>query len=105
MVETAKVTLLTIIAVTELEDRLVRDLKALGVRGYTIDRVEARGTHGHRFAGLVDATDLRFEMFVTLPIVHKVLDRITKHYADQPIMAYYHEVEAMPARHFTKGDD
>jgi hypothetical protein len=105
MVETARVTLLTIIAVTELEDRLVRDLKALGVRGYTIDRVEARGAHGHRMAGLTDATDLRFELFVSPTVAHKVLERIAKSYKDQPIMAYLHEVEAMPAEHFTSGND
>jgi Fic family protein len=103
MVETARVTLLTVIAVTELEERLVRDLKALGVRGYTIDRVEARGAHGHRMAGLVDATDLRFEMFVSTAVAHRVLERIAKSYAEQPIMAYLHEVEAMPAEHFADG--
>jgi hypothetical protein len=89
MVETAKVTLVTVVAVFEIEERLVRDLRALG-----------HGLHGHRMAGLVDAPNMRIEMLVSSTLAHKILERIEKKYVDQPIMAYIHAVEAIPHEHF-----
>jgi hypothetical protein len=100
MVETAKVTLITVVAVFELEERLVRDLKALGVKGYTSGKVDGRGLHGHRMAGLVDAPNLRIEMLVAPALARRILERITTKYVDQPIMAYIHDVEAVPHEHF-----
>ena len=101
MAATAKVTLVTVIAVFELEDRLVKDLTALGVRGYTISKVDGRGLHGARMTGLVDAPNMRIEMLVGPSLARRILDRIAAKYGSQPIMAYTHEVQAMPAEHFS----
>ncbi len=100
MVDTAKVTLVTVIAGYELEERLVKDMRSLGVKGYTIGRVDGRGEHGTRMAGLVDAPNTRLEMLVSAAHAKRILDRLAKHYVDQPILAYLHEVEAFPAEHF-----
>jgi nitrogen regulatory protein PII len=100
MMETAKVTLVTVIAVPELEGRLVKDLRALGVKGYTLSRVDGRGMHGQQMAGLADAPNVRLEMLVAEDLAHKVLDRIATRYSEQPIMAYVHEVAAVPAGQF-----
>jgi nitrogen regulatory protein P-II 2 len=100
MVRTARVVLVTVIAAFELEDRLVEDLRRLGVKGYTIGKVDGRGVHGAVMAGLVDAPNLRLEMLVAHPVAARVLERIASRYVDQPIMAYTHEVDAMPAEHF-----
>lgn len=100
MVETAKVTLVVVIAVFELEVRLVKDLTALGVKGYTLGKVSGRGSHGPRMAGLVDAPNMRIEMLVSEVLAERILDRIAKKYADQPILAYELPVKAMPADHF-----
>jgi nitrogen regulatory protein P-II 2 len=100
MVETAKVTLVTVVAVYEIEERLVRDLRALGVRGYTVGKVDGRGLHGHRMAGLVDAPNMRLEMLVPASLAPRILERIASKYSDQPIMAYVHEVNAIPHEHF-----
>ena len=100
MVETAKVTLVTVVAVFEIEERLVKDLRALGVRGYTVGKVEGYGLHGHRMAGLVDAPNMRIEMLVSAPLARRVLERIESKYVDQPIMAYVHDVQAIPHEHF-----
>lgn len=100
MVETAKVSLVTVIAAFELEERLVRDLRALGVKGYTTGSVDGRGVHGPRMAGLVDAPNLRIEMLVSPALAQRILERIAGKYVDQPIMAYMHPVEAMPREEF-----
>ena len=100
MIQTARVVLVTVIAAYELEDRFVEDLRRLGVKGYTLGRVEGRGVHGHVMAGLVDAPNMRLEMLVAHPVAARVLERIARSYKDQPIMAYTHEVDAMPAEHF-----
>ena len=100
MVKTARVVLVTVIAAFELEDRLVEDLRRLGVKGYTVGSVEERGVHGAAMAGLVDAPNLRIEMLVPHAVAARVLERIAARYVEQPIMAYTHEVDAMPAEHF-----
>ena len=95
--KTARVALVTVIAAFELEDRLVEDLKRLGVKGYTLGKVDGRGVHGAVMSGLVDAPNLRLEMLVSHAVAARVLERIAGRYVDQPIMAYTHEVDAMPA--------
>ncbi|SRR5579883_3012480 len=100
MVETARVTLVTVIAAFELEERLVGDLTGLGVKGYMTGKVQGRGMHGPRMAGLVDATDMRIEMLVAPAVARRVLERIANKYANQPIMAFVHDVEAMPRESF-----
>jgi nitrogen regulatory protein P-II 2 len=100
MVQTARVTLVTIVAAFELEDRMVEDLRRLGVKGYTLGKVDGRGLHGTRMAGLVDAPNLRLEALVDPSTASRILERIATRYVDQPILAYIHEVSAMPADHF-----
>jgi hypothetical protein len=100
MLETAKVSLVTIIAGFELEERLVNDLRGLGVKGYTQGRVEGRGVHGPRLAGLVDAANMRLEMLVGNALARRIFDRIESKYGGQTIMAYRHEVEAIPRDEF-----
>jgi nitrogen regulatory protein P-II len=103
MVEKAKVTLITVVAAFELEPRLANDLRALGVVAYTLGKVDGRGLHGLRTAGLVDASSLRLEMLVAPALAEKVLELIANGYPDQPIIAYVHEVEATPAAQFRAG--
>lgn len=100
MVQTAKVTLVTVFAVFELEERFVKDLKALGVRNYSLGKVDGRGVHGLRTAGLVDAASMRLEMLVSRELADKILERVAGGYADQPVVTYMHEVEAVPSERF-----
>ncbi|MGO9833024.1 MAG: P-II family nitrogen regulator [Polyangiaceae bacterium] len=101
MVETAKVRLVTVIAAFELQERLVKDLRALGVKGYTLGKADGRGMHGHRMAGLADAPNMRLEMLVDRALAERVLERVVSKYADQPIMGYAHDVEAVPRDYFS----
>lgn len=96
----AKVTLVTLIAAFELEDRLVADLRSLGVNAYTVGRVGGRGEHGTRIPGLADAPNLRIEMLVHRDLSRNILRAVATSYVDQPVIAYVQEVEAVPAAHF-----
>lgn len=98
--ETAKVRLVTVVAAFELEERLVKDLTGLRVPGYTMGRVDGRGLHGPRMAGLVDAPNMRIEMLVSPGLAARIIERITQKYADQAIIAYVHDVEAVPHDQF-----
>jgi nitrogen regulatory protein PII len=98
--DTAKIRVVTIVATAELQERLEKDLWALGARGLTVGKVDGRGSHGVRRAGFLDRANVRLETLVTAPIADKILDCIVKQYAGQEIVAYAHDVEAVPAGHF-----
>jgi hypothetical protein len=98
--ETARVNLVIIIAAFELEERLVNDLRGLGVKGYTQGKVEGRGVHGPRLAGLMDAPNMRLEMLVGSALARRIFERIESKYGGQTIMAYRYEVEAIPRDEF-----
>jgi nitrogen regulatory protein P-II 2 len=100
MSETAKVRLVTVIAAFETEERLLKDLKSLGVKGFTLGKVDGRGLHGPRMSGLTDAPNMHVEMLVTAALATRILDRIVARYADQPVLAFVQDVEAVPAEHF-----
>lgn len=57
------ITLFTIVAESVLEDRLVRDLEAIGVRGWT-----STSARGHSIAGLdpgeFEGGNIRFEVLI-----------------------------------------
>jgi hypothetical protein len=52
-------------------------------------------------SGLTDAPNLHVEMLVTPELAARILERIATSYADQPVIAYVHDVEAVPVDHFT----
>lgn len=100
MAQTARVKLVTVIAVFEIEERLMKDLTALGVKGLTLCNVNGRGLHGPQMSGLTDAPNLHVEMLVSSELATRILDRIVSRYAGQPVMAYVHDVDAVPSEHF-----
>jgi nitrogen regulatory protein PII len=101
MVQAAKVTLVTVITGFELEERLMKELQGLGVGAFTVGKVDGRGTHGPRTASFFDASNLRFEMLVAAVLAQKILTHIEKKFVDQPIIAYAHEVDAVPRKRFS----
>jgi len=101
MVKTAKLTLITVVVGFEIGPRLMDDLRALGVGGYTIGKVDGRGHHGARTAGIADASSLRVEMLVAPALAEGILELVATKYADQPVIAYLQDnVRAMPAKNF-----
>jgi hypothetical protein len=98
--ETAKVRLVTIIAGEELLDGLERQLKAMGVPGYTVGRADGRGMHGPRRSSFVALANVRIEVLLPPAEALRLLERIAQEYAGRQVIAFAHDVEAIPKEHF-----
>ena len=71
---TTKVHLVTIVCGNELEERVARDLAALGgSSGFTATRANGRGLHGPRKFGVTDSANIRLEILVVPPWADKVV--------------------------------
>jgi hypothetical protein len=99
--ETAKIKLVTVIATSELEDRLMEDLRKAGATGYTISSVSSGGgSHGPRHRGMFDTGNLRIEMLVTPDVATKLLEVVVAHYKGMSLIAFAQDVEAVPRKNF-----
>lgn len=87
--------LLTIIAEDELEDRLVRDLKSLGVTGYTVLKARGEGSHRARTSEW-EGENIQLETLVTEPVAEKILQLLAGHYFSHfGVIAYASTVEVL----------
>jgi nitrogen regulatory protein PII len=100
MMDMASAKLITIIASSELEDRLEKDLRRLGARGYTAAKVEGRGGHGPRNRGMFDIGNVRLETVVTPDVAEKVLGHLEQLSETFDLFAFIQDVQAMPRKHF-----
>jgi hypothetical protein len=99
--ETAKIKLVTVIATSELEERLMGDLRKAGATGYTISGVHSGwGSHGPRHRGMFDTGNVRIELLVSADVAKKLLEVIVAHYADMSLIAFAQDVEAVPRKNF-----
>jgi nitrogen regulatory protein PII len=98
--DTAKLRVVTIIATAELHERLERDILALGARGMTIGKVDGHGAHGSHRASFLDRGNVRIETLVDAAVATKIMERVVQNYAGQEIVAFAHDVEAVPKSHF-----
>jgi len=93
--------LVTIIALDALEERLIEDLKACGVRGYTIAEAEGEGMHQRNFTEL-EGRNVRIEVLAPPPIAHEVMEMLAEKYFDKySIVAYVNTVEVLRPEKFT----
>jgi nitrogen regulatory protein PII len=92
--------LVTIIASLEFVDRLAETLRSLGARGYTMTDARGRGLHGPRGFTFFDAGNARIETVVPPAVADKILEHIVKDYRGDEIIAFAHDVEAVPRAHF-----
>lgn len=89
------VKLLTIVAEAVLEDQLLRDLKRLGARGYTLTRVEGEGSRGLR-VGDVAGGNVRLELVVGAEVAERILMHLAEHYfAYYAMIAFAADVEVV----------
>jgi nitrogen regulatory protein PII len=99
--ETAKLKLVTVIATSELEDRLMAALRKAGASGYTISGVsEGGGSHGPRHRGMFDTGNVRIEMLVSAEVARKMLEVIVAGYPGMSVVAFAQDVEAVPRKNF-----
>ena len=100
--QTARVTLVTIIGASELQDRLLDDVRSAGARGYTFAQVGGGGLHGPRRRGLWEVGNVRIELLVSREVATRVLACVDENYKGQSVIAFQQEVEAAPHEHFTR---
>ena len=86
--------LVTIVCETLLEERLLRDLKAVGVRGYT--RSEAQGEGRRQVHDVWEGNNARIEMLVSEEVAGRVIDRLREAYLPRyPVIAWINDVQAV----------
>jgi hypothetical protein len=96
----AQVKLVTIIAASELEERLMDDLRGLGIRAYTTSRAGGSGLHGRRQAGIWEMGNIRVETLVDNDLALRVMAGLVRAYKGQSLIAFTQTVEAVPHEHF-----
>jgi hypothetical protein len=101
-IATAKVKLVTIIASSELQDRIIEDLRQAGAGGYTIGRASGGGLHGPRLRGLWDTGNVRIESLVSTEVAERVLEQVEQAYGELSLIAFVQDVEAVPREQFLK---
>jgi nitrogen regulatory protein P-II 2 len=90
----------TIIFQDELEKRLASDLKALGVKGYTIDKVRGEGLEGLRTSEW-EGENIRMVSVCSPAICDKILEHLHKHYFEQYSgIVYVTDVEVVRGERF-----
>jgi len=87
--------LVTIVAASELWDRLEAGLRALGAKGYTFAAVSGWGQHGPRAGGILHSGNVRVEAIVTDEVADAILKHLAATYSNFELTAYIHEVEAL----------
>ena len=70
---------ITIIAEALLEDRLVRDVKTCGAKGYTITQAHGEGTRGVR-ASQWEGGNIKLETIVSESVADAILEMVTVKY-------------------------
>ena len=98
--ETAKVKLVTIVAGAELLDGLEEHLQTLGTSGYTVTHGGGRGRSGFRERGWLLTGNVRVETLIRPGDARKLLEHLACAYAGRPLVAFSHDVDAIPAEHF-----
>jgi len=88
--------LVTIVCETLIEDRLIRDLKRLGVTGYTRSGVRGEGRRGIRDEW--EGNNARIEALMRPEVAALVFARLEEAYLPlYPIVAWMGEVQALIA--------
>lgn len=98
---TVTLKLLTIVAEAVLEDRLIRDLKRLGAKGYTLTEVRGEGSRGVRSSEW-EGKNIRLESVVSPLVAERILSHLAEayfpHYA---VIAYLENVEVVRGEKYT----
>ena len=87
--------LVTIIAESVLRDRLVRDLKELGVSGYTESQVRGEGSRGRRTVEL-EGQNVQIDTLVSPALATKIFERVSEAYFEHyAVVAFARDVEVL----------
>lgn len=93
--------LVTIIAEGFLEEKLVRDVKKLGAKGYTITAARGEGSRGVR-ASEWEGSNIRLETIVSPTVAEKILSRLAEVYFENyAVIAFVENVEVVRGEKYT----
>lgn len=85
----------TIVAEALLEDRILRELRDLGARGFTISETRGEGTRGIRAADW-EGRNVRIETIVSASVADDALAHVAEHYfAFYAVIAWVEDVEVV----------
>lgn len=76
---TVPLTLVTIVAEPVLEERLTKELRTLGARGFTVTDARGEGSRGIR-ASELPGQGIRVEAIVSAPVADRILAHVAEHY-------------------------
>ena len=81
--------LLTVVTEAALEDTLVRDIEALGARGYTITDARGKGGRGKRDAAWAPHANIRLEVLCGADTALAICAALRERYSDNYSMVIY----------------
>ena len=94
---------LTIVIESILEDRLTRELLALGMKGYTASQVRGQGLPGGPTAEDFENATLKLETLITPDIADKALEHLAREYFPHyAVIAYVEEVQVVRGSRYGK---
>jgi nitrogen regulatory protein P-II 2 len=83
---------ITIISEALLEDRLIRDVKTCGAKGYTITQAHGEGTRGVR-ASQWEGGNIKLETIVSETVADAILEMVaSKYFQHFAVIAYLETV-------------
>lgn len=92
---TVPLKLVSIVAEAVLEERLVREMKGLGARGYTLTEVRGEGSRGVR-ASEWEGRNIKLETLVSAEVAERILEHVAERYfAHYAVVIYVESVEVV----------
>lgn len=92
---TTTLRLVTIIAERILKDRILKDIRKLGARGFTLTDVIGEGSRGVR-AHEWEGPDVKIEAVVSPEVADRIVDHVAEHYFEYyAVIIYVQSVEAV----------
>lgn len=93
--QTATVSLVTIVSESVLVERLVELLKANGATGYSVTDARGEGSRGRR-VGEIPGDNVRIESLVSASVAQRVLeDLVASYFANYAVVAWVAEVQVV----------
>jgi nitrogen regulatory protein P-II 2 len=87
--------LVTIIAEAVLESRILRDIRELGARGYTLTKVRGEGSRGVR-ASDWEGGNVKIEAVVSPAVANRILRHVAESYFEHyAVVAYLSDVQVV----------
>jgi len=81
--------LLTIVTEAAIESRLVKDIEALGARGYTITDARGKGSRGRRDAAWDENRNVRIEVICNATVAEAIARHLEVTYYEHYGMVLY----------------